>query len=179
MFFTFFLILQLLLLGAELFIFHQRSQTSPRREKIAIEIVIFSEVRLELFYNEVDLSLSRLAEMRLVAELVSRSSHGMAEVVDDEDEPSVLRFRHDNAMVILEKPFLENEVSATRRHNPLVSIWLVHLPNLVSVHTRTVNNYFSLDREFFAFRVKLIHAHASHYLTTLVLNEAFEFDIVG
>lgn len=111
--------------------------------------------------------------MRLVAELVSGSSHGMAEVVDDEDEPSVLRFRHDNTMVILEKPFLKNEVSATRRHNSLASFWLVHLPNLVSVHTRTVNNYFGLDREFFAFRVKLIHAHASDYLTTLILNETF------
>lgn len=117
--------------------------------------------------------------MCLVAELVSGSSHGMAEVVDDENEPSVLRFRHDNAVVILKKPFLENEMSATRRHNPLANIWLVHLSNLVGVHTCTINDYFGLDRELFALRVKLIHAHASNYLTTLVFNETFEFDIVG
>ena len=117
--------------------------------------------------------------MRLVAQLVCGSSHGMAEVVDDENEPAILRFRHDDSVVVLEEPFFKNEMSATRRHNPLANIWLVHLSNLVGVHTCTINDYFGLDRELFTLRVKLIHAHAPNYLTTLVFNETFEFDIVG
>lgn len=117
--------------------------------------------------------------MRLFGDFICGASHWMAEVVDDKYQSTILSLRHNNSVILLKQTLFEEEMSATRRYDSLFDLWLVHLANLISVNTRAVDNDLGLNGELFAFRIKFVYAHASYNLTCLVLDEAFEFDVVG
>jgi len=117
--------------------------------------------------------------MRLLADLICGSGHWVAEVVDDKDQSAILSLRNDNTMILLQQTLFEDEMRATRRYDSLLDLWLVHLSNFICMNTCAVDNDLGLDWEFFAFWIIFIDTHATYDLSSIILYETFEFDVVG
>ena len=176
---AFLFFLALLLIFAKIFFHDKWSQASPGGEQIALEVVILAEIGPQFLDYEVDLGLSRLTEVRLVADLIRSPRHRVPKVIDDENETAVFGFRDNYPVVLLQQALLEDEVGAARRHDSFGDGRLVHLSDFVRVDSSAVNDDLGLDRKLFGFGVELVNAHTPNDFSIFVLDEAPELNVVS
>lgn len=142
-------------------------------------VIVFAEVGSELIDDEIDLLLGWLTVMGSVGKFISSAHHGVAKVIDDEDEAAVFGLRDYNAVIVLKHALLEDEMCAPRRHDALIYLRLVHLTDFISVHARTIHHNFRFDFELFLLRVHPVDTDGTNDFSSFILQHAFHLDVVG